>query len=61
MFILGESFFETCAILLTLIMLGRYIETLAKEKTRKFLTGLVDVPKKCTVVKYECTPASSLL
>lgn len=50
--ILGESFFETCAILLTLIMLGRFVEVYAKEKTRKNLTHLVSAPRKCSVVKY---------
>lgn len=39
----GESFFETSAILLTLIMLGRFMEISAKNRTSQTLTKLLEL------------------
>ena len=34
------DFFETCAMLITFILLGKYLEAVAKEKTSEALTAL---------------------
>ncbi|KAF2071893.1 hypothetical protein CYY_006795 [Polysphondylium violaceum] len=39
----GQIFFETSAILLTLIILGRYLESIAKGNTSKVLSKLLDL------------------
>jgi len=48
----GHLYFETSAILITLILLGKYLEERAKGKTKEAISKLIDLtPKKAKVIK----------
>jgi len=48
----GHLYFETSAILITLILLGKYLEERAKGKTKEAISKLIDLtPKKARVIK----------
>jgi Cu+-exporting ATPase len=52
MFSGGHLYFETSAILITLILLGKYLEERAKGKTKEAISKLMDLtPKKARVVR----------
>jgi Cu+-exporting ATPase len=44
----GESFFETSALLITFVVLGKWLETMAKSRTTSALLKLLDMqPREC--------------
>ncbi len=47
-----DIYFETAAVIITLILMGKFLETRAKAKTSEALKKLINLtPTKCTVVK----------
>ncbi|MEW6602026.1 MAG: heavy metal translocating P-type ATPase [Nitrospirota bacterium] len=63
----GEVYFDTSAMIITLILLGRYIETGAKGRSSEVITRLLNLnPKEATVVReggvrdYVSVPVSSI-
>lgn len=51
---MGEQYFEVSAVLITLVLLGKYLEARAKGKTSEAIRKLMDLkPKTATVVRNE--------
>ncbi len=50
LFLLGKPFFETSAILLMLIMLGRLLESITRSKTSNVLTKLLELQADSTIL-----------
>ena len=49
---MGEQYFETSAVLITLVLLGKYLESRAKGKTSEAIRKLIDLkPKTATVIR----------
>ena len=49
----GHIYFESAAVLITLILLGKFLEAKAKAKTKEAITKLLNlVPKKAVVLRY---------
>ncbi|MBK8943792.1 MAG: cadmium-translocating P-type ATPase [Ignavibacteriae bacterium] len=59
-----QIYFETAAVIITLILFGKYLETNAKSKTSKALKSLIELtPKNCTIIsdgKTKVIPTENL-
>ncbi len=59
-----QIYFETAAVIITLILFGKYLESRAKSKTSLALSKLIDLtPNKCTIIengKSKIIPTSEL-